>query len=180
MNHTQRRFDSFITIAAFLALTGPAAVVCAQQQAKAIAGFAVGPEMDEIVPGRFLIDPPTIENLGFRWYIEGDSNRNASVAVAFRKKGQTRWTNALPMLQRHRPRAARHPHRLQHPHKPQTPEKGKTSKPADYDLRIRTTANVIDSGTGLPQITDNFTGKAPDIGCYELNQPPAHYGPRTF
>ncbi|HCO94500.1 MAG TPA: hypothetical protein DIU00_11205, partial [Phycisphaerales bacterium] len=50
---------------------------------------------------RFIVDPPTIENLGFRWYIEGDSNRNASVDVAFRKKGHSQWNRGLPMLRVH-------------------------------------------------------------------------------
>jgi hypothetical protein len=66
-----------------------------------VAGFEMGRQMDNIVPKRFFVDPPTIENLGFRWYIEGDSNRNASVAVAFRKKGATQWKPALPMLRVH-------------------------------------------------------------------------------
>ena len=66
-----------------------------------IVGFDVGPKMDQVAPKRFIIDPPTIENLGFRWYIEGDSNRNASVAVAFRKKSEDRWKDALPMLRVH-------------------------------------------------------------------------------
>jgi len=54
--------------------------------------------MDEVVPGRFLIDPPTLENLGFRWYIRGDSNRNASVTVSYRPEGGETWKQALPML----------------------------------------------------------------------------------
>lgn len=54
--------------------------------------------MDEVHAGRFLVDPPTLENLGFRWYVSGDSNRNATVTVAFRKKGESDWTEALPML----------------------------------------------------------------------------------
>ncbi len=33
------------------------------------------------------IDPPTLMALGFAWNIEGDDNRNARVAVNFRKKG---------------------------------------------------------------------------------------------
>jgi hypothetical protein len=70
-------------------------------QQKPPAGFEIGPQRDEVIPKRFIVDPATIENLGFRWYIEGDSNRNASVAVAFRKKGQTRWRQALPMLRVH-------------------------------------------------------------------------------
>jgi len=66
-----------------------------------LVGFDVGPETDEVVPKRFIVDPPTIENLGFRWYIEGDSNRNASVDVAFRKKGHSQWNRGLPMLRVH-------------------------------------------------------------------------------
>jgi hypothetical protein len=46
----------------------------------------------------FVIDPPTLINLGFEWFIQGDENRNASVAVSYRKKGETAWKPALPML----------------------------------------------------------------------------------
>jgi len=55
----------------------------------------------KVTPGRFLIDPPTVENLGFRWYIEGDSNRNASVIVEYRGKGAGAWKQAQPMLRIH-------------------------------------------------------------------------------
>jgi hypothetical protein len=58
------------------------------------------------------------------------------------------------------------------------PGKGKTCEPGDYDLRLRGGAEVIDAGIVLPQITDDFTGNAPDLGCYELGQEPVHYGPR--
>ncbi len=56
---------------------------------------------DAIQPGRLLVDPPTLENLGFRWFVSGDRNRNATVAVAFREKGGGEWTEALPMLRNH-------------------------------------------------------------------------------
>ena len=49
-------------------------------------------------PGEFLIDPPTLENLGFEWFIEGDANRNAVVEVSYRKQGARDWKGALPML----------------------------------------------------------------------------------
>src|SRR5215813_15043526 len=49
-------------------------------------------------PGEFVIDPPTLMNLGFEWFIQGDDNRNATVAVSYRKKGETAWKPALPML----------------------------------------------------------------------------------
>ncbi len=54
--------------------------------------------VDEVRAERFLVDPPTLENLGFRWYVSGDSNRNATVRVAFREQGESEWTEALPML----------------------------------------------------------------------------------
>jgi len=58
------------------------------------------------------------------------------------------------------------------------PPKGKTCEPADYDLRLKKNANVVDAGIGLPQITDGFAGKAPDLGCYEVGLERPHYGPR--
>ena len=57
--------------------------------------------LDRVVPGEFFVDPPTIHSLGFRWYIQGDANRNAEVAVAYRKKGDAQWREALPMLRVH-------------------------------------------------------------------------------
>src|SRR5215207_2141747 len=46
----------------------------------------------------FVIDPPTLINLGFEWFVEGDSNRNASIAVSYRRAGEARWSDALPLL----------------------------------------------------------------------------------
>ena len=40
-----------------------------------------------IVPGELLIEPPTLINLGFEWFVQGDPNRNAAVEVSYRKKG---------------------------------------------------------------------------------------------
>ncbi len=47
---------------------------------------------------RFLVERPTLRNLGFEWSIRGDANRNATVSVQFRKVGDSRWRNALPLL----------------------------------------------------------------------------------
>ena len=44
-----------------------------------------------IVPGEFVVEPPTLINLGFEWFIEGDDNRNAAVDVSYRKQGETAW-----------------------------------------------------------------------------------------
>ena len=51
-----------------------------------------------VVPGEFIVEPPTLINLEFEWKIQGDDNRNATVAVQYRKKGQSEWREALPLL----------------------------------------------------------------------------------
>ena len=51
-----------------------------------------------VTPGDLVVDPPTLINLGFEWLIEGDANRNASVAVSYRKAGETAWKNGMPLL----------------------------------------------------------------------------------
>jgi hypothetical protein len=64
----------------------------------AVSAFA----QNQVAPGRFVVDPPTLENLGFRWYIDGDDNRNATVEVSYRKQGRREWKQALPLLRVHR------------------------------------------------------------------------------
>jgi hypothetical protein len=48
--------------------------------------------------GRFVVEHPTLLNLGFEWAIRGDQNRNASVAVEFRAAGESAWRKALPLV----------------------------------------------------------------------------------
>jgi hypothetical protein len=47
---------------------------------------------------RFHVERPTLLNLGFEWSIEGDENRNATVAVKYRATGETAWREALPLV----------------------------------------------------------------------------------
>jgi hypothetical protein len=101
MKETGICFTKLTTVGVISPLLTLTVLTLAYSSQKPLAGFEVGLQMNEVVPKRFIIDPPTIENLGFRWYIEGDSNRNASVAVAFRKKGHVQWKQALPMLRVH-------------------------------------------------------------------------------
>ena len=54
-----------------------------------------------VVPGELVVEPATLINLGFEWPIEGDDNRNASVAVSFRARGERAWRTALPLLRLH-------------------------------------------------------------------------------
>ena len=48
--------------------------------------------------GKFVVEHPTLLNLGFEWQIRGDANRNATVAVQFRKVNDTEWRQALPLV----------------------------------------------------------------------------------
>ena len=50
------------------------------------------------VAGKFVVEHPTLQNLGFEWPIQGDANRNATVAVQFRAVGESEWRPALPLV----------------------------------------------------------------------------------
>ena len=51
-----------------------------------------------VTAGRFHVDPPTLENLGFAWDIKGHENRNAQVKVEYKKTAESSWHAALPLL----------------------------------------------------------------------------------
>lgn len=46
-------------------------------------------------------------------------------------------------------------------------------------LTLKSGSNAIDSGDVLPGINQNYNGKCPDLGAYELKDPLPVYGPRT-
>jgi hypothetical protein len=50
------------------------------------------------VAGKFVVEHPTLLNLGFEWEIRGDANRNAAVAVQFREVGASDWRQALRLV----------------------------------------------------------------------------------
>ena len=70
---------------------------------------------DRTTPRDFVIEPPTLISLGFEWEIAGDDNRNAAVAVSYRKKGAAVWTAGLPLLRLQRERIERGPLRFTTP-----------------------------------------------------------------
>jgi hypothetical protein len=51
-----------------------------------------------VKPGEFVVDHPTLINLGFEWVVQGDDNRNAHVDVSYRRQGDTSWKQGLPLL----------------------------------------------------------------------------------
>ena len=53
---------------------------------------------DRTTAGELITEPPTLISLGFEWMINGDDNRNATVAVSYRKKGDASWRDGLPLL----------------------------------------------------------------------------------
>jgi hypothetical protein len=48
----------------------------------------------------------------------------------------------------------------------------------NLDFRLKENTAAVDAGCILPNINDNFTGKAPDLGALEVGQPLPIYGPR--
>jgi len=46
---------------------------------------------DRTSAGELVTEPATLVSLGFEWHIVGDDNRNASVAVSYRKQGEQAW-----------------------------------------------------------------------------------------
>ena len=54
-----------------------------------VAHTTAAPTDVQVTPGEFVVEHPTLTNLGFEWHIDGDANRNASVDVTFRKQGDT-------------------------------------------------------------------------------------------
>jgi len=51
-----------------------------------------------IVAGELSADRPTINCLGFNWSVTGDDNRNAHVAVQYRRANESQWHDAQPLL----------------------------------------------------------------------------------
>ncbi|MCP5145499.1 MAG: hypothetical protein H6978_11880 [Gammaproteobacteria bacterium] len=56
---------------------------------------------DGVGAGALVVEPPTLRSLGFEWRIEGDDNRNASVALTYRLSGSEQWREGLPPLRLH-------------------------------------------------------------------------------
>jgi hypothetical protein len=48
----------------------------------------------------------------------------------------------------------------------------------DFDFRLKSNSVAVDAGVLLPNVNDDFTGKAPDLGALEVGEPMPVYGPR--
>ncbi len=67
-----------------------------------LASFTLGTSLaqkNSIEPGAFIVEPPTLQNLGFEWYIaSGDANRNSTVKVEYRVAGSDKWKTGMNLL----------------------------------------------------------------------------------
>ncbi len=72
-----------------------AALLCATHGGERL---SAAPSDLQVTPGEFLVDHPTLINLGFEWVIDGDANRNASVEVSYRKQGDAAWKPGMPLM----------------------------------------------------------------------------------
>ncbi len=61
---------------------------------------------------------------------------------------------------------------------PDATRRGHVYQLSGYDFRLKPNSKAVDAGAMLPNITDGFSGKAPDLGALEVGQPAPHYGPR--
>lgn len=49
---------------------------------------------------------------------------------------------------------------------------------ADFDFRLKPGSKAVDAGVPLANINEDFAGRAPDLGAYEVGKPLPVYGPR--
>ena len=50
--------------------------------------------------------------------------------------------------------------------------------PDSLDFQLKPDSVAVDAGCVLPNVNDDFTGEAPDLGALEVGLPVPHYGPR--
>jgi hypothetical protein len=83
-------------------LSGAATALDSTASADAAAAAASAPSLSSslnvVSPGNLWVEPPTLKSIGIEWRIDGDANRNASVAVNYRVVGSKAWRPALPLV----------------------------------------------------------------------------------
>ena len=62
--------------------------------------------------------------------------------------------------------------------KPDMTDPQRVYNPEGFNFQLKPGSAAVDAGVVLPNINDGYTGKAPDLGAYEIGKPIPHYGPR--
>ena len=88
-------------------------------------------EQTSTTAAEFTSELPTLVSLGFEWKITGDDNRNAKVDAWYRKKGESNWLPALPLM------------RLQREEIGTVPGPNAANDPVRYPLFRYTAANMF-------------------------------------
>ena len=63
--------------------------------------------------------------------------------------------------------------------KPDPQRRGHVYPLDGYDFSLKAGSKAVDTGVRLPNINDDYQGKAPDLGALELGAPSTCYGPRS-
>lgn len=61
---------------------------------------------------------------------------------------------------------------------PPGPDPRTLYRPQDFDFQLRPGSVAVDAGLRLTGVNDDFTGREPDLGAYEVGKPVPTYGPR--
>jgi hypothetical protein len=48
----------------------------------------------------------------------------------------------------------------------------------DLDFSLKPGSSAVDAGVLIPTVNEDFAGRAPDLGAWEVGRPIPHYGPR--
>jgi hypothetical protein len=86
---------------AFLSVVACTGTARAQPPRSAASPRSASAGTVRVTPGDFIVDPPTLINLGFEWLVDGDDNRNAAVDVSYRKVGDIGWKKGMPLVRLH-------------------------------------------------------------------------------
>jgi hypothetical protein len=61
---------------------------------------------------------------------------------------------------------------------PDSSQPGRPYEAANVNFKLKPGSKAVDAGVRIPNVNDGFSGRAPDLGAYELGQPVPVYGPR--
>jgi hypothetical protein len=62
--------------------------------------------------------------------------------------------------------------------KPDMTDPQRVYETSGLNFELRPGSAAVDAGIVLPNINDDYTGRAPDLGAYEVGKPIPQYGPR--
>jgi hypothetical protein len=67
---------------------------------------------------------------------------------------------------------------LRAPAPPDSSKPGRPYEATSLNFRLKPGSKAVDAGVRLPNVNEGFSGRAPDLGAYEVGQVPPVYGPR--